>query len=152
LSEEKTAIRAPSLTSISATYDKNEWYLTLAHEQHKDYQGAGLTDRATKIGVAYRFGSSRIAGVAEKVRYETTTGPLERNAYYLSATHQIGRHGMRFGVARAMPKRLGLIDGNARTAEQRARYWSDALYPWLRLRFLKAHQLVYLHNAYRQQA
>jgi predicted porin len=101
LSEEKTAVRSPSLTSLATIYEKGDWYLTLAHEQHKEYQGAGLDDRGTKIGIAYRFGATRIAGVAEKLRYETRTGPLERNAFYLSATHQIGQHGIRFGVARA---------------------------------------------------
>lgn len=101
LSEEKTPVRKPSLTSFAAIYESGDWYLTLAHELHKEYQGAGLDDKGTKLGVAYRFGATRIAGVAERLRYQTPSGPLERNAYYLSATHQIGPHGLRFGVARA---------------------------------------------------
>ena len=73
----------------------------MAHERHKDYQGGGLTDTGTKIGAGYRIGATRIGGVAEKIRYETASGILERNAYYLSATHQIGPHGIRFGIAHA---------------------------------------------------
>jgi predicted porin len=101
-SEEKTATKSPSLISLAAIYDKDDWYLTLAHEEHKSYQGAGLTDRGTKVGVAYRFGNTRLAGIAENLRYETTSGSLERNAFYLSATHQMGPHGFRFGVAHAL--------------------------------------------------
>ena len=101
LDEEKTALKAPSLTSLAATYENGALYLTVAHERHKDYQGAGLTDTGTKIGAGYRIGATRIGGVAERIRYETASGILERNAYYLSATHQIGPHGIRFGIARA---------------------------------------------------
>jgi predicted porin len=121
LSEEKTAVRAPSLTSVAAIYEKNDWYFTLAHELHKEYQGADLNDHGTKIGIAYRFGATRIAGVAEKLRYETTTGPLERNALYLSVSHQIGPHGIRFGVARAQngkgssTEKLGPLSSGADT-------------------------------------
>jgi predicted porin len=101
LSEEKSAGRAPALTSVAAIYEKGDWYATLAYELHRDYQGAGLSDRGTKIGLAYRFGATRIAGVVEKLRYETPTGALERNAFYVSATYKVGRHGIRLGVAHA---------------------------------------------------
>jgi predicted porin len=111
LSEERSATKAPSLTSLAAIYENDTLYLTLAHEIHKDYQGAGLQDSGTKIGAAYRFGNTRIGGVAEKIRYETPSGTLERNAYYLSATHQIGPHGIRFGIARAQ-------DGRGTSIEQ----------------------------------
>jgi predicted porin len=101
LSEEKTATSKPSLTSLAGIYELGPVYLTLAHERHVDYQGPGLTDTGTKIGAAYSFGATRVAAVAEKIRFETTTGDLDRNAYYLSITHQMGPHGLRFGIAHA---------------------------------------------------
>jgi predicted porin len=89
------------LTSLSAVYELDALYVALAHERHADYQGAGPTDTGTKLGAAYRFGATRIGAVVEKLKFETTTGPLERTSYYLSATHQIGPHGVRFGIAKA---------------------------------------------------
>ncbi|WP_318840992.1 porin [Noviherbaspirillum aerium] len=101
LAEEKTAVRKPSLTSLAAIYEKGPLYLTYAHERHEDYQGAGLTDTGHKIGAAYRFGPVRVGGAVERLRYQTSSGPLERTAYYLSASYQAGAHGVRLGVARA---------------------------------------------------
>ena len=102
LNEEKPASGAkPSLTSVAAIYEQGPWYATLAHERHHDYQGKGLDDRASKAALAYRFGETRIAFVAERLEYETATGSLARNDYYVSLTHQIGPHGLRLGIARA---------------------------------------------------
>jgi predicted porin len=91
----------PSLASAAAIYEQGPFYATVAHERHPEYQGPGRNDRGTKIAAAYRFGETRIALAAEKLTYETTTGTLERKSYYLSATHQVGAHGIRFGFAKA---------------------------------------------------
>lgn len=89
----------PSLTSAALIYDEGAYYLTLAEEIHHEYQGPGLKDTGTKIAAAYKFGETRIAAIAEKLKYGTATGQLERKSYYLSATHQIDRHVIRFGIA-----------------------------------------------------
>ena len=91
----------PSLTSAALIYESGPYYVTLAQELHHEYLGPGLKDVGTKIAVAYKFGDSRISAIAEKLRYETLSGALERKSYYLSATHQIGRHVLRFGLALA---------------------------------------------------
>jgi predicted porin len=102
LNEEAPASGAkPSLTSAAAIYERGPLFATVTHERHHEYQGLGRNDRGTKIAAAYRFGHTRIAAVAEKLAYETATGALERTSYYLSATHQIGAHGLRFGLAKA---------------------------------------------------
>lgn len=102
LSEERPAGGAhPSLTSLAAVYEQGPWYAVLAHERHRAYQGRGRDDSGSKAAVAYRFGDTRLAAIAERLEYETASGKLERRAYYLSATHQIGPHGLRLGVARA---------------------------------------------------
>ena len=91
----------PSLTSIALIYDEGPYYLTLAQEIHHEYQGPGLKDTGTKIALAYKFGDTRVSGVAEKLKYGTLTGQLERKSYYISVTHQIDRHVIRFGIALA---------------------------------------------------
>ncbi len=92
----------PSLTSAALIHDSGEWYATLAHEDHHDYQGRGHSDRGSKLGFAWRLGgATQLAAVVESLRYETATGKLRRRSVYVSATHQAGRHGLRFGLARA---------------------------------------------------
>ena len=119
LAEERTAVVKPSLTSIAGIYEQGALYLTYAHEQHVDYQGAGLTDSGHKIGAAYRFGPLRVAGVVERLRYETSSGRLERTAYYVSTTYQAGAHGFRLGVGRAN-------DGKGASTEQLGQLRSGA--------------------------
>ena len=110
LNEEAPASGArPALASGAAIYEQGPLYITVAHERHHEYQGPGLHDQGSKLAAAYRFGATRIAVAVEKLSYETPRGSLDRKAYYLSATHQLGPHGIRFGVARA-----GDGTGNAR--------------------------------------
>jgi len=102
IGEERPAGGAkPSLTSAAAIYEQGPWYATAAFERHHDYQGKGFDDDGAKFALAYQFGATRVAAVAERLRYETASGTLARRAYYLSATHQFGNHGLRFGIARA---------------------------------------------------
>ncbi|MYN20648.1 porin [Rugamonas sp. FT107W] len=102
LNEERSASGArPSLSSVAGIYEQGPWYLVAAHERHHEYQGKDLNDSGTRLAAAYHFGETRIALIGERLKYEAPAGTLERNAWYLSATHQIGRHGLRFGIARA---------------------------------------------------
>jgi predicted porin len=102
VSEERPASGAkPSLSSGALVYEQGAWYATAAYERHHEYQGAGLNDSAAKLAAAYRFGDTRVALAAERLRYQTATGTLERSDLYLSLTHQIGRHGFKLGVGHA---------------------------------------------------
>lgn len=102
LSEERPANGAkPSLTSAAVVYEQGAWYATAAWERHHEYQGAGLSDHAAKLGAGYRFGDTRVALVAEQLHYETGAGTLRRNDTYVSVTHQVGRGVFKLGVGRA---------------------------------------------------
>ncbi|SDH17210.1 MULTISPECIES: porin [unclassified Duganella] len=102
MSEERPANSAkPSLTSAALVYEQGPWYATAAYERHHAYQGPGLNDSAAKLGAGYRFGDTRVALVAEKLRYETAAGTLERNDTYASVTHQVGRGVFKLGVGHA---------------------------------------------------
>jgi len=85
----------PQLWSASLSWDDGPWNLALAHETHREYQGPHLTDSATKLGAAYRFGPGRLAAVVERLRYETPLGALTRDSVYLAATWQIGATSLR---------------------------------------------------------
>lgn len=122
VAEERPAGGAkPSLTSFAAIYEQGPWYATLAHERHHDYQGRGLNDTGTKLAVARRFGNTRVTLLAERLAYETAAGKLDRNAVYVSVSHQIGPHGLRLGAARAgdgkgaAGNRVGFVRGGQKT-------------------------------------
>ncbi|WP_343731833.1 porin [Duganella sp.] len=102
VSEERPASGArPSLSSAALVYEQGAWYATAAYERHHAYQGPGLNDSAAKLAAAYRWGDTRVALAAERLRYETAAGTLARHDVYLSVTQQIGRHGIKLGVAHA---------------------------------------------------
>jgi len=122
LAEERPASGAkPSMTSAAAVYEQGPWYATLAHERHHEYQGPGLRDSGTKLAVARRFGATRVALLAERLEYETAAGRLDRNAWFVSVTHQLGAHGLRLALARAgdgkgaSGNRVGFVRGGAET-------------------------------------
>lgn len=122
LAEERPASGAkPSLTSLAAVYEQGPWYATLAYERHHEYQGPGLRDSGAKLAVARRFGDTRVALLAERLEYALAGGNLDRNAFYVSVSHQMGAHGLRLGVARAgdgkgaRGNRIGFIRGGPDT-------------------------------------
>ena len=91
----------PQLLSASVTWEQGPWNLALAHEQHRDYQGPHLSDSATKLGAAYRFGPGRIATAVERLRYETPIGALTRDSVFVAATWQIGATSLRASFTHA---------------------------------------------------
>lgn len=101
LSESRNGGGKPSLSSAAGILERGPWYLTLAHEIHRNYQVPGRDDTGTKLGLAYRSGNTRAAGVVERLDYETLTGDLRRDAWYVSLTHQVGVHGLRASLGRA---------------------------------------------------
>ncbi len=107
MSEERPAGGAhPALDSAAAVYERGPWYAVLAHERHRDYQGAGLDDRASKAALAYQFGPAawgrtRVAAIVERLEYGTASGELARDAAWVSVSHQMGAHGLRLAVGRA---------------------------------------------------
>jgi predicted porin len=103
MGEERQANGAhPALTSAALLYDRDALYASLAQEEHHDYQGRGLSDRGSKLAIAWRVDSAtQLAVAVESLRYETATGALRRRTAYVSATRQFGRHGLRVGLAHA---------------------------------------------------
>ena len=102
LSEERPASGAhPSLSSAALIYEQGAWYASAAYEQHHAYQGPGLNDSGAKLAAAYRYGDTRVALIAERLRYETAGGTLARNDVYAALTQQIGRHGIKLGIGHA---------------------------------------------------
>ncbi|TWI45321.1 putative porin [Pseudoduganella flava] len=101
LAEERPAGGAhPSLLSLALVHDAGPWYAVLADERHHEYHGPGTVDTGTKAALAYTFGTTRVALIAERLAYELPAR-LARNALYLSLSHQAGRHGLRASIGKA---------------------------------------------------
>lgn len=124
VNEERPANGArPSLTSFAAIYESGPWYVVAATERHHEYQGPNLNDIGSKLALAYNFGATRLALIGERLKYETALGTLARNAWYVSATHQMGPHVLCFGIARSgdgtgsapLNTRIGFLRRNADT-------------------------------------
>lgn len=128
MAEERPASGArPSLASAALIYDGGALYATLAQEDHHGYQGRGLTDRGSKLAIAWRIDrATQLAAALESLRYATTTGELRRRTLYVSATRQFGRHGLRFGLAHAQSasggalKTIGTVRAGAGTGATHA--------------------------------
>ena len=99
--EERVGAARPSLLSMAGTYEDGPLQLTAAHEIHHEYQAASTSDKAYKLGAAYQFGPARLAAVVERLHYETATGVLNRNAWYVSAIYQLCVGSLRAGYSRA---------------------------------------------------
>jgi predicted porin len=91
----------PSLDSGAVLFEHGGLYASAAYERHHDYRGPGLNDEGIKLAAAYQFTTLKLAGAVERLHYETASGDLERMSWYLALTRQFGRHGLRFGVAKA---------------------------------------------------
>jgi len=102
LPEEKTSVpRNPALYSFAGTYDNGSLNVALAYEIHQHYQTAGRNDDGMKVGVSYRFPTTTIALVYERLHYRTATGDLTRNGYYTSLVQKLGLGSVKIGFALA---------------------------------------------------
>lgn len=102
VNEERTSVpRNPGLYSFSAAYDNGPLNIALAYEIHQHYQTAGRKDDAMKAGVSYKFPSTTVALLYERLHYRTATGDLTRNGYYASLVQKLGPGSVRVGFALA---------------------------------------------------
>lgn len=91
----------PWLASGSLSYEADGLVLTAAVEHHDAYQARDTADLGLKLGAAYQWGPARLAAVVERLRYETTSGDLSRQAWYVSGTYRVGAGTVKAGYARA---------------------------------------------------
>ena len=101
----------PSLASGSITYELDGLVLTIAIERHDQYQAKGTADLGAKIGASVPWGALRLSAIAERLRYDTSSGGLTRDAWYLSSTYRAGPGTVKAGYSRA-------ADGKGGSAER----------------------------------
>ena len=82
--------RNSSVVSMAAIYNHGPFDAGIGYERNFEVRGDGLDDWALTATAAWNFGSFRVAGIYERLRYETTVGPLSRDFYGASMTVLMG--------------------------------------------------------------
>jgi len=88
--DSENGVTDPFVLSLGGVYNNGPFTFGIAFEGNKDVRANGLDDKAFTVTGAWNFGIVRIAGVYEKLDYDTPTGSLKRNFYGVSATAPIG--------------------------------------------------------------
>jgi Gram-negative porin len=106
-----------SLVSGAAMYRNGPIYLSAAHEIHRDYQNSGKNDKGTRLGASYKIGQLTTNGVVERLLYETPTGDIKRNAWFLATAYQIGALSLRGQYGKANKGTGSSVPGCATPAQ-----------------------------------
>ena len=88
--DSENGVTDPYVVSVGGVYNNGPFQGGIAYERNKDVRANGLDDSAFSITGAWNFGVVRIAGVYEKLDYDTPAGSLKRDFYLVSATAPVG--------------------------------------------------------------
>jgi predicted porin len=76
--------------SMGGVYNNGPFQGGLAYEYNEDVRGENLDDWAFSITAAWNFGIVRVAGLYERLQYDTPQGNLKRNFWGISGTGPLG--------------------------------------------------------------
>lgn len=116
----------PYVVSLGGQYNNGPFQFGVGFERNKDVRANGLDDSAFSIGGAWNFGVVRVAGIYERLDYDTPAGSLKRNFYGVSATAPIGAGTMYAMYGRAQDGKGGgsRVGGLASGPDTGADQWS----------------------------
>jgi predicted porin len=80
----------PYVLSLAGIYNNGPFQGGIAFERNKDVRANGLSDWALTVTGAWNFGVVRVAGLYERLQYDTPTGDLKRNLWGITATAPVG--------------------------------------------------------------
>lgn len=132
----------PAIWGLNVAYEKGPLYLAYGHELHKDYFGLGAIapaaqavtvaavagspaassrDTGNKFVARYGFGNTLLGLIYERLEYkqDNSSAPItnfrsyDRDAYALTATHQVGPGTVRALYGRARSGSCDLVGGGA---------------------------------------
>jgi predicted porin len=110
-------LRHANVWSLGAFYSNGPIDIGVAYERNTKVRVAGRHDDALTLAAGYDFGAlthdfgPRLAGVYERLKYDTPTGDLIRDFYGVSITHPVGGGLIYAFVGRAGNGRGGAADG-----------------------------------------
>ncbi|MCA1925799.1 MAG: porin, partial [Thiobacillus sp.] len=86
-------------------------FATVAYETHNEV-GANRDVDAWKIGAGYKFGSTALGAAFEKIDDDAASSRLSRNAWYLSARHDMGNIALKGAYGKAQKSDFGNDSAN----------------------------------------
>ncbi|MGB8338607.1 MAG: porin [Burkholderiales bacterium] len=89
------------ILSGAVMYRNGPYYLSAAHEVHKNYQSSGKDDKGTRVAGSVKFGPVTVNAIGERLQYEPVTGDIKRNAWSLGTIYEIGAGSLRAQYAKA---------------------------------------------------
>ena len=125
--EGKTQTTNPYNMSLGLDYDQGPLFALFGYETHKDSGdltgGATGLDKGMHVGGGYRFGGTTITGLWEKLSFHadklgtTPAADMERNAWFLGASHKFNQIVLRGGYGQAgnQSGRNAMAGGNSET-------------------------------------
>jgi predicted porin len=108
------------LLSGAAMYRNGPFYVSAAHEIHKNYQSNGKDDKGTRVAGSVKFGPVTVNAVGERLQYEAVLGDIKRNAWSLGSIYQIGAGSLRGQYAKANKGTGSAIPGCATLTQCKA--------------------------------
>jgi predicted porin len=78
--------RTSHVLALGGLYTNGPFEGGVAYERNHEVRGDGVDDWALTAAAAWNFGTVRLAGVYERLRYDTPIGPLRRDFWGASAT------------------------------------------------------------------
>ena len=84
------AKRHAYIGSLGGFYNNGPWQAGLAYERNQNVRATSTVDQAFSIAGGYNFGIARVAGVYERLDYDTPTGDLKRDLYGATVTFNLG--------------------------------------------------------------
>ena len=88
--DSENGVTDPYVLSLGGVYNNGPFQGGIFFEANKDVRANGLDDWAGTVTAAWNFGFLRLAGVYERLDYDTPTGGLKRDFYGVSVTAPIG--------------------------------------------------------------
>lgn len=76
--------------TFGGTWATGPWHFGAVYQYNAESRGTGLNDWSYSLAAAYDFGTIRVAGVWEQMKYDTPTGSLKRDFWGVSGTFDIG--------------------------------------------------------------
>jgi len=80
----------PTVVSLGGIYNNGPFQGGIGFEHNNDVRGDGLKDWALTVTAAWNFGVVRVAGLYERLDYDTPTGSLKRDLWGVGVTAPVG--------------------------------------------------------------
>lgn len=109
----------PNAWSLALMYDNGPLYVSYAYEKHTDLRGKQADDKSHRLGLGYKIADTQLGFIYDRIELEDKlaagNASYKRNAFQLSAQHQLGNLSLRAAYTKAQKGEYtgGLKDAGA---------------------------------------